>query len=267
MTLELLTHPPQNDNPKQTPLLFVHGAWHGAWCWDEYWLPYFARRGYPCYALSLRGHGNSPQPRPMWQHSINDYVADVESITTQIEREHVRHPVIIGHSMGGFITQKYLEKHQAPAGVLLASIPAHGALPFFTRNNLKHPLVAMKALFTFRLDHFVNTPALTREEFFSADVPESDIERYAARMDNESWRMALDVMGFNLPRPDQVKTPLLVLGGEKDAVFHVWETERTARAYKTQAVIMPNAAHDMMLDTRWQAAADYVLGWLAERGL
>jgi len=20
------------------PLLFVHGAWHAAWCWDEYFL-------------------------------------------------------------------------------------------------------------------------------------------------------------------------------------------------------------------------------------
>jgi pimeloyl-ACP methyl ester carboxylesterase len=38
-------------------------------------------------------------------------------------------PVVIGHSMGGFVVQKYLETHQAPAGVLLASIPPRGLGP------------------------------------------------------------------------------------------------------------------------------------------
>lgn len=28
------------------PLLFVHGAWHAAWCWDERFLDYFADVGY-----------------------------------------------------------------------------------------------------------------------------------------------------------------------------------------------------------------------------
>ena len=27
------------------PLLFVHGGFHGAWCWEHY-LPYFASRGW-----------------------------------------------------------------------------------------------------------------------------------------------------------------------------------------------------------------------------
>jgi pimeloyl-ACP methyl ester carboxylesterase len=31
-------HPP--------PLLFVHGAWHAAWCWDENFLGFFADMGF-----------------------------------------------------------------------------------------------------------------------------------------------------------------------------------------------------------------------------
>lgn len=42
-----------------TPLLFVHGAAHGAWCRDEYFLDFFADRGYRALAVSLRGHGAS----------------------------------------------------------------------------------------------------------------------------------------------------------------------------------------------------------------
>ena len=41
------------------PLLFVHGSYHGAWCWRERFLPYFAAAGWDCYAVSLRGQGGS----------------------------------------------------------------------------------------------------------------------------------------------------------------------------------------------------------------
>jgi pimeloyl-ACP methyl ester carboxylesterase len=44
------------------PLLFVHGGWHGAWCWDEHFLRFFADKGYQALAVSLRGHGNSQSP-------------------------------------------------------------------------------------------------------------------------------------------------------------------------------------------------------------
>ena len=42
---------------EKTPVLFVHGAWHGAWCGDEHFLDFFADKGYRAVALSLRGHG------------------------------------------------------------------------------------------------------------------------------------------------------------------------------------------------------------------
>jgi len=57
MKLEILSEKPKGTQ-KQKPILFVHGAWHGAWCWEKF-LPYFAENGYAAYAVSLRGHGNS----------------------------------------------------------------------------------------------------------------------------------------------------------------------------------------------------------------
>ncbi|WP_338100704.1 alpha/beta fold hydrolase [Mycolicibacterium cosmeticum] len=43
-------------------MVFIHDAWHGAWCWDEHLLDYFAEKGYRAIALVLRGYGNSPLP-------------------------------------------------------------------------------------------------------------------------------------------------------------------------------------------------------------
>src|SRR4029077_17567064 len=88
------------------PLLFVHGAWHAAWCWDEYFLTFFADRGYRALAVSFRGHGSSPAPK-LRTCSIADYVEDVSVVADSLPRR----PVVIGHSMGGFVVQKYLETH------------------------------------------------------------------------------------------------------------------------------------------------------------
>ena len=103
------------------PLLFVHGAWHAAWCWDENFLGFFAEKGYRTLALSLRNHGNSYKKNPR-TCSVADYVSDVASVANSLPAQ----PVVIGHSMGGLVVQKYLEKHSAPAGVLLASMPVGG---------------------------------------------------------------------------------------------------------------------------------------------
>jgi hypothetical protein len=35
-------------------LLFLHGSFHGAWCWAEHFLPYFCEMGYPAIALNWR---------------------------------------------------------------------------------------------------------------------------------------------------------------------------------------------------------------------
>ncbi len=105
------------------PLLFIHGGWHGAWCWDEHFLGYFSGQGYRVLAVSLRGHGNSFSPKPLRTCSVADYVEDVASVADRLPTK----PVVIGHSMGGYVVQKYLESRDAHAGVLIASVPARGS--------------------------------------------------------------------------------------------------------------------------------------------
>src|SRR5437762_4644186 len=76
MDLELITRKAQGDS-YATPLLFVHGAWHGAWCWDEHFLPYFAEQGFDAHALSFRIHGKSESVGQLRWKRAADYVADV----------------------------------------------------------------------------------------------------------------------------------------------------------------------------------------------
>lgn len=262
MQLEMIAQEPQM-NPRPTPLLFVHGAWHGAWCWAEHFLPYFAEHGYVSRALSLRGHGASAGRERLRWTRIADYVIDVAQAVSQLPKP----PILVGHSMGGLVVQKYLETHSAPAAVLLASVPVMGVVKTTLRIAMRHPLPFLKANLTWSLYPIIGAPSLTREAFFSMDMPTEELNRYFARMQDESYPAFMDMLIFNLPRPKKVAVPLLVLGAANDTIFHPDEVEATARAYHTRAEIFPSMAHDMMLEAGWQYAADRILSWLTEQNL
>ncbi|HIE17880.1 MAG TPA: alpha/beta hydrolase [Dehalococcoidia bacterium] len=262
MQLEVLTTKPPAE-ARLTPVLFIHGAWHGAWCWSEHFLPYFAQRNYICHALSLRAHGNSEDRKRLRWARLADYVADVDQVVSQLEKP----PVLVGHSMGGLIVQKYLETHKMPAAVLLAPAPPTGVLPTTLRILRRHPLAFVKANLTLSLYPIIGSPGLTREAFFSEDMPQELVDSYFARMQDESYLAFLGMLGLELPRLKKVETPLLVLGAAKDTMFYPSEVEATAHAYNTRAEIFPNMAHDMMLEAGWQSVADRIISWLEKQGL
>ena len=195
------------------PVIFVHGGEHAAWCWDEHFLDFFAEHGYRALALSLRGHGASPTAKRLKTCSIADYVDDLRSVAAGLPVA----PVVVGHSMGGFVVQKYLESSAAPAAVLMASVPPQGAFGFLTRQIRRHPWVAMRALATGKLVRMFNTPERARECFFSAHTPESEVLRCLARLQDESARVPIDMTLRSLPRTKRVRAPMLVLGAEDDA--------------------------------------------------
>jgi pimeloyl-ACP methyl ester carboxylesterase len=260
VALEIINRLPQM-HAHNTPLFFVHGAWHGAWCWDEYFLPYFAAHGYAAHALSLRGHGGSPGSCKGAR--IADYVADVQRAAASLNAP----PVLIGHSLGGFVVQHALAHFPAAAGVLMGSIPPRGALRFALHSFLHQPADALKATLRGTLYPFVDTKDKCRQHFYSPTLTEAEVERYAAKVGDESYWAMLDVALLDLPDPSRVAVPMLVLGGANDAIFTVNEVQSTARAYKTEAVIFPNTAHNMMLEPNWKMVADTLLAFLQEQAL
>jgi pimeloyl-ACP methyl ester carboxylesterase len=44
----------------RTRVLFLHGAWHGAWCWSGHFVAFFATQGFRVLAPSTAGLHHEP---------------------------------------------------------------------------------------------------------------------------------------------------------------------------------------------------------------
>ena len=132
--LEVISRqPPAKVSPRNTPLLFLHGAYAAAWCWDEHFLSFFAERGYACHALSVSGHGASPGRERLDSFGIDHYVRDVAEVAEQLPAA----PVLIGHSMGGMVAQKYLEQHEASCSAMSCCCAVSRPLSRAAKNRLQ----------------------------------------------------------------------------------------------------------------------------------
>jgi pimeloyl-ACP methyl ester carboxylesterase len=246
------------------PVVFVHGGWHAAWCWEENFLDFFVNRGFRVLAPSLRGHGRSPAGKPLWTCSIADYVSDVAAVVEALPST----PILVGHSLGGFVVQKYLETHDAPAAVLMASIPPRGQLHSLLRSIRRHPWRSTKFAITANPSDLYGTPAGARDFFFGRDAPDSLIDAFTRRLQPDSTRAIMfDTVVGDLVDPQRIRAPMLVVGGEMDQVYTPDELRRTAAAYDTEPVLFPGLGHELMLEPDWRVVAGCIESWLVSRGL
>lgn len=263
--LEVLTNAPQQARAGFPPLLFLHGAYTAAWCWEHY-LPYFAAAGFDCHALSFSGHGESRRRDHLDSYSIDDYVNDVIETVATLPAP----PVLIGHSMGGFVVQKYLEQYPAPAAVLMCSVPPQGlaASAFGMLFNQPGLFADLNRLMTggqVALDSL-------RAALFAQPVSVDDLARYYRMAQPESHRAIWDMMLFNLPRTHKVlqhlpdgRDSLLVQGAEHDMIIPASLVEMTARSYGTDATLYPGMGHGLMLEADWRRPAHDLIDWLMTR--
>ncbi|MCL2644294.1 MAG: alpha/beta hydrolase [Betaproteobacteria bacterium] len=233
------------------PILFIHGAYAAAWCWEEHFLPWFAQRGWAAHAVSLSGHGRSRGRDNLDRLGIDHYVADIiETVATMPTP-----PILVGHSMGGMVIQKYLEQAAAPAVVLMASVPPQGLIYsalglFFTAPQLLIDLNRIMGGGEPSVDSL-------RQTLFYQPVSADKLHRYWKLSQPESHRAVWDMtLFYNLPDTSRAyRPPMLVLGAQYDRLISPGQVEMTANAYGIQPEIFLNMGHAMMLERSWEKVA------------
>lgn len=81
----------ENFNISKT-IIFIHGAFHGAWCWDKT-IEYLEGKGLNCHAIEL-------------DYSASKNLTDfANQITNYIASNNLSNTVLVGHSLGGISLQ------------------------------------------------------------------------------------------------------------------------------------------------------------------
>jgi pimeloyl-ACP methyl ester carboxylesterase len=197
-------------------LLLVHGAASGAWVWDA-WRRHLRELGWQVNVLDLRGHGRS-LPTDLSSVTMEDYVADVASVTTQIEAAQGIHPVLGGWSMGGMIAMMYASQHAETSALLLFDpmlpLEAGGKADIETVRRFSGARLTPA---TFGID--ASDPQRTREVLF--DLAEDEVQSYLANCAAEeesgiAFRQTL--RGISIPA-GAIRCPsLIVYGAEAGSV-------------------------------------------------
>ena len=286
--------PSARRNYGKPPLVFIHGSFHAAWCWTERYFPYFASKGYPCIAISLRGTSGTYAGEGVKRVKIAEHVADVSSLLDHIQSAEgmnlSKKPVLISHSFGGLAVMKLIEEDPAAAqakiggAALLCSVPPSGNGKMtmrFLRRSLRDSWKITAGLAMRKCN---DDPVLCRELFFGGSggaegdngdnlgVTDEDIERYQGNFRRDvDATINLGDLAKKLPSACAENNgralfasylpPSLVVGATDDFIVDKEGVEETARFFDVDPVFV-DSPHDVMLTNKWQNGADALLDWL-----
>ena len=106
------------------PIVLVHGAWHGAWCYQRV-VPILAAAGHRVHALTLTGLGDRSHLLSA-DVGLETHARDVANL---ILWEDLQDAALIGHSYGGAVISAAIEmvsSHVGAAVFLDAFLPQSG---------------------------------------------------------------------------------------------------------------------------------------------
>lgn len=80
------------------PIVLVHGAWHGGWCWDRV-RPVLEAAGFRVFTPTLTGLGD----RAHLRHPVPGLRTHIDDVARLIEAEQLEQVVLVGHSYAGMV--------------------------------------------------------------------------------------------------------------------------------------------------------------------
>src|SRR5262249_52607679 len=204
------------------PRLFVPACRARAWAYAEHWLEHAAGRGFPSYAMSMRGQGGSETaPRARLQ----DYVHDVTQVAAGLPRQ----AVLVGHGAGALVVAQAMARYPARAGVLVS--------PIFGRH-------------------------WRRRGLFSSELPQDLAKGYADRLGKVPFGARWELVRRREQEAQVGDPAVLVVGSPDDKMVANKALEAVARRYSGAPLLFPGMGHDLMLDAGWTEPIDAILDWL-----
>jgi pimeloyl-ACP methyl ester carboxylesterase len=245
-------------------VVFVHGMWSTPLVWNA-WRAHFEHAGFTTEALTLPGHGVDEPDHALHGVGLADCVASVEQYIAQMEEP----PVLIGHSLGGLITQQVAARRPLAAAVLVCSAapaPIFPQRPAMLPHLIRHFLPWQSWRKSFRLSRheagYLLFNAMDRD---SGDALFDDMKAESGRIAWETAYGLLNWTGSNRVNRSAITCPLLALAGMQDHIIPLGVSRRMARWYGKQLDYReyPQHAHWMLdAEAGWEDRAEEACQWI-----
>jgi pimeloyl-ACP methyl ester carboxylesterase len=251
-------------------IVFITGAFVHNSCWDE-WRAYFESKGYstiaPAWpfkeavsAADLRNR--QPNDTDLAALTLNELIEHYATII----KGYAEKPIVIGHSLGGLMTQIMVNRDLAAAGVAIHSVPTLGVFPYefsFLKAGWKALGLFTSLKKTYLMSFkdwqyaFVNGMPLNEQQaaYDKFTIPESKVTARggltsAAKVD------------YKKPH-----APLLLTSGSIDTIIPAHLNNRNYKKYAQSDSILAykefeGRNHFVLGQPTWKEDADYILNWL-----
>ncbi|EWY86175.1 hypothetical protein FOYG_10801 [Fusarium oxysporum NRRL 32931] len=262
------------------PIVFCHGGMGCAWVWTEY-MKYLAARGVQCYAVSLRGHGESWYPSYFRMVFATPRSALASDLVAAIEWVQIREKIevmLVGHSSGGGLSQAVLSDGLAnvKALALLGAVPGFGSMGVYMNWWKMDPWFTIRLIFhLWHSNSPLSHPKLTQRAFFGDKFPLSAVipfQRHMNRYESYLWPFG---MMYSFASPSNILSHIrndgasgekvLVMAGTQDKLMTVPVTEKTATFYReagndkrdgVRLRFVEGAGHHLQNDVQWEDGAE-----------
>lgn len=246
-------------------IIFVHGMFQNPKSWNR-WVRYFTEKGYHCVVPAWPLHAGDPRtlrsvpPDGLGELGFTDVLDHIEAIASNYH-----HPIMIGHSVGGLITQILLNRGIISCGIAIDSVAPNAMLDLdwgFLKNStiITNPLKGNEpVLMDAKTFHSAFANTLSENEAAAA------FEEFATHDSRNVLRGCMGPAGhIDLDAPHG---PLLLIAGEKDEIIPASLTAKNFEAYTDKTSVtafkeFPDRSHYICGEPGWQDVADYASTWL-----
>lgn len=216
-------------------IVLIHGAWHGAWCWDKV-VPILRDRGFEVITPDLPGHGGDTTPRS--EISLDAYArATVAALETASEPA-----TLIGHSMGGMVISAAAEL--APERIrslvyLCAFVPANGESMADRSNSGPSAITGNLSPAEDGTCVVVNDDTLVRA--FYHDCAEADIQTAQRNLVPQNMLLMNDPVTLTAERFGRI--PRAYIECIEDQAIHIVAQREMAKSGNCDPIITLNTSH------------------------
>jgi len=254
---------------KTQTVMFITGAFVSHSGWDQ-WISYFEKLGYNAIAPAWPAkdaparvlRNRQPNDHELVELTLEEVIDHYASIAIRLDEK----PIIIGHSLGGLITQVLLNRGLARAAVAIHSVPPQGIFPYeftFLRSTWK-----VLGLFSSMNKTYLMSFKDFQYAFVNGMPVDEQLEAYEKYAIPESKRVARGGL-TSAAAVDFAKkhAPLLITAGSEDHVIPAHLSLRNYKKYKKNGSVLDykefaNSNHSVLTQKGWERDADYIATWL-----